>query len=239
MGSQPLYQRVKREIVTRIENGSWPRGSFIPPEPDLQRRYGVSRTTVRRAVEELVDEGQLVVIHGLGTRVVARELSLKPATLMSFTQMMLSQGVTPGRRYEELDVQGADPEVASALGIVEGTPVVRYMRVRTADGEPVSVNTSFLPADLFRGFDVDRLLEGESLYAQLENAYAIDVQTTQDTFGIGAADSQTAEHLETRVGEPLLIIARYGFDRSDAPIEYSRIAIRPDRYKHSITLRRK
>ena len=175
----------------------------------------------------------------MGTRVVAQRLSLRPATLMSFTQMMLAQGITPGRRSESLTVEPAPAEIAAALGVPEGAEVVRVRRVRTADGAPVSSNSSYLPLALFVGYDLDPLLGGQSLYAQLEQAFNLVVQTTEDTFGIARADANLAADLEVKVGEPLLIIARNGFDRADRPIEYSRIAIRPDRYRHSVTLRRK
>ncbi|MBN9104401.1 MAG: GntR family transcriptional regulator [Propionibacteriaceae bacterium] len=239
MASESLYLRVKRDIAARIESGAWPPGTYIPSEPDLQQRYRVSRTTVRKAVDELVGDGLLTVIHGMGTRVVAQRLSLRPATLMSFTQMMLAQGIVPGRTSESLTVETAQAEVAAALGIPEDADVVCFRRVRTADGTPVSSNSSYLPLDLFAGYDLDQLLAGQSLYAQLEQAFNLIVQTTEDTFGIARADSRLAADLEVKVGEPLLIIARHGFDKADRPIEYSRIAIRPDRYRHSVTLRRK
>jgi len=237
--AEPLYLRVKRDIADRIAQGAWPAGTYIPSEPDLQERYRVSRTTIRKAVEELVGEGLLTIIHGMGTRVVAPRLSLKPATLMSFTQMMLAQGITPGRRAEELATVPAGAEVARNLGIATGVEVVRFSRIRTADGAPVSHNVSYLPVALFRGYDIDNLLGGESLYAQLEDAFNLVVQTTEDTFGLAKADAEVAAMLEVKLGEPLLAIARHGFDKAEQPIEYSRTIIRSDRYHHTITLRRK
>lgn len=238
MASEPLYLKVKRDIAARIERGAWPPGTYIPSESDLQARYRVSRTTVRKAVDELVGDGSLAIIHGMGTRVVSPRLSLNPAVLMSFTQMMLSQGIQPGRRAESLSTEPASTEVAAALELSADTEVVRFHRVRTADGAPVSMNVSYLPLELFRGHDLQRLLDGQSLYAQLEEAFSLIVHTTEDTFGIARADNEAAVGLDTKPGEPLLIIARCGFDRAGKPIEYSRITIRPDRYRHTITLRR-
>ncbi|MCC6496768.1 MAG: GntR family transcriptional regulator, partial [Propionibacteriaceae bacterium] len=206
---------------------------------DLQQRYRVSRTTIRKAVEDLVGEGQLAIIHGMGTRVVSQRLSLNPAVLMSFTQMMLSQGIEPGRQRESLDVEPANAEIAAALALQAGAQVVRFHRVRTADGAPVSLNVSYLPLDLFRGYDIQQLLAGQSLYAQLEDVYNVVVHTTEDTFGIAKADAEAVAELGVKPGEPLLIIARCGFDKAGKPIEYSRISIRADRYRHTITLRRK
>mgnify|MGYP001252724833 CR=1 FL=1 len=239
MAAEPLYLRVKRDLAARIDQGAWPPGTYIPSEPDLQQRYRVSRTTIRKAVDELVHEGRLAIIHGMGTRVVPQHLSLNPAVLMSFTQMMTTQGIEPGRRRESLTTELAVPEVAAALARPAGDEVVRYPRVRPADGAPVSTNTSYLPLELFRGFDIRQLLDGQSLYAQLENVFGVVVHTTEDTFGIARADADAAAELDVKPGEPLLIIARRGFDKAGNPIEYSRIAIRPDRYRHTITLRRK
>ncbi len=239
MAAEALYLKVKRDIAARITEGAWPPGTYIPSEPDLQQRYRVSRTTVRKAVEDLVNEGALAIVHGMGTRVVAQRLSLTPAALMSFTQMMISQGIVPGRDQVELTTDHADAEVAAALGIAPDAEVVRFSRVRLADGAPVSMNVSYLPLELFTGYDIQRLLDGQSLYAQLEDAFNLVVQTTEDTFGIARADAEAAVALEVRPGDPLLIIARCGFDKAERPIEYSRIAIRPDRYRHTVTLRRK
>ncbi len=239
MASEPLYLKVRKDIGARIASGAWPPGTFIPSEPDLQQRYRVSRTTIRKAVDDLVDEGVLAIIHGMGTRVVSPRLSLTPAALMSFTQMMLAQGIEPGRRRESLTTGPADTEIAAALGIPTGAEVVRIHRVRTADGAPVSTNVSYLPLELFRGRDLQQLLAGESLYAQLEEVFSVVVHTTEDTFGIARADADAAAELEVKLGEPLLIIARCGFDKTGDPVEYSRIAIRSDRYRHTITLRRK
>jgi GntR family transcriptional regulator len=239
MAAEALYLKVKRDIEARINEGAWPAGTYIPSEPDLQQRYRVSRTTVRKAVEDLVNEGVLAIVHGMGTRVVAQRLSLTPATLMSFTQMMISQGIEPGRARVSLTTGAADAEVAAALGIAVDADVVRFSRVRLADGAPVSMNVSYLPLELFAGYDINRLLDGQSLYAQLEDAFSLVVQTTEDTFGIARADAESAAALEVKPGDPLLIIARCGFDKAERPIEYSRIAIRPDRYRHTVTLRRK
>lgn len=239
MAGEPLYLKVAADLAMRIDRGDWTPGSFIPSEADLERRYRVSRTTIRKAVDRLVDQGLVTITHGLGTRVTASRLNLTPATLMSFTQMMRAQGTEPGRAAQSLGTEPADAEVAAALELEPGTEVLCYRRVRTADGEPVSTNVSYLPLDIFGGFDPERLLDGQSLYDQLAEAYRITVQTTQDSFGIGRADAETASQLETRLGEPLLIIARTGHDPAGRPIEYSRIAIRTDRYRHTITLRRK
>lgn len=239
MAGSPLYLRVKDDLAMRIGRGDWTPGSFIPSEADLERHYGVSRTTIRRAVDELVDEGLVSITHGLGTRVSASSLNLNPATLMSFTQMMRAQGAEPGMADASVTEESADAETAAALELDAGTQVLGYRRVRTANGAPISTNVSYLPLDILRGHDPQHLLAGQSLYQQLADAYHVQVATTQDSFGIGRADAQTASQLETRVGEPLLIIARIGHDPAGRPIEYSRIAIRTDRYRHTITLRRK
>jgi GntR family transcriptional regulator len=239
MAAEPLYLRVKRDIAARIADGSWPAGSYIPSETELQQRYAVSRTTVRKAVDDLVSEGQLAILHGVGTRVVEPRLSLAPAALMSFTQMLQARGVAPGHAGGALATEPAGPDVAAALAVATGSEVVRLTRVRTADGRPVSVSTSYLPRELLRGHDLDRLLDGESLYAQLEHAFGLVVHTTEDSFDLARADAAAAARLEVEAGEPLLLILRHAFDRAGRPLEFSRILVRPDRYRHTVTLRRK
>lgn len=239
MAAEPLYLRVKRDIAAQIAEGVWPPGTNIPSEPELQQRYRVSRTTVRKAVDDLVSDGLLTILHGVGTRVVAPQLSLTPATLMSFTQLARATGVEPGRAFDEVATEVATTEVASELGLPEGSEVVRLTRVRTADGLPVSLSTSYLPAELFRGGDPVRLQRGESLYAQLEDAFGLVVHTTRDAFDVARADATTAARLGVASGDPLLLILRHAFDRAGRPVEYSQIQVRPDHYRHTVTLRRK
>ncbi len=239
MTREPLYLRVKKDLVARIGRGVWLPGSYIPSEPQLCQHYGVSRTTVRKAVEELAGEGQLAILRGRGTQVVAPRLSLKPAVLMSFTQLMRSQGLEPGQRDESLDLEPATAEVAAALALAPGSPVVRLQRVRTADGGPISLTVSYLPQELFGGFDLQPLGAGQSLYAQLEDGFNVVVHTTEDVFGIATADPRTAAQLQVDPGEPLLLMTRSAFDKAGRPVEYGRVLIRADRYHHTITLRRK
>ncbi|MDQ7992189.1 MAG: GntR family transcriptional regulator [Propionicimonas sp.] len=239
MAAEPLYLRVKRDIAARVADGSWAPGSYIPSEPELQQRYRVSRTTVRKAVDDLVSDGLLTILHGVGTKVVEPRLSLTPATLMSFTQMARARGVEPGRAGDEVTTRRAPADVAAALGLPGGAEVVCFDRVRTADGRPVSHGTSYLPRELFRGSDLSRLQEGESLYTQLEEAFGLVVATTEDTFDLARADAATAARLDLAEGEPLLLILRQAFDRAGHPLEYSRILVRPDRYRHTVTLRRR
>lgn len=238
MAGEALYQRVKRDLLDRIAGGTWPAGTYIPSETDLQQRYRVSRTTIRRAIADLVDDGVLTIIHGMGTRVAAGNLAFRPSEQMSFTQMMRARGIEPGQASSSASVVEASDEVASALGVHPGDEVLCYERVRTADGQPVSRNISFLPLDLFAGRDLGRLGDEQSLYATLDG-FNLPIAAIEDTFGVVKADADTARLLEVKPGEPLLLIVRLAHDKNERPVEFSRIQIRSDRYRHTITIRKK
>ena len=98
MLNDPLYIQIIRDIQRKIDSGQYPSDTFIPSELELQDIYKMSRTTVRRAISELVNAGYLTIVKGIGTKVMPSRLMTTPEELMSFTQLMRNQGVKPGTR---------------------------------------------------------------------------------------------------------------------------------------------
>ncbi|MBR0598238.1 GntR family transcriptional regulator [Sinanaerobacter chloroacetimidivorans] len=238
MYMEPLYYKVKKDIEQKITEGAYKKGDFIPSEPELEQYYKVSRTTVRKAINMLVEEGYLTIVRGMGTKVTPSKLKHKGAELMSFTELMKRQGMVPEVRDIQIRRIHPDQEVLEALELKPWEEVYEIFRVRTADGEPITINTSYIPYRLVENRDLSVLKDKQSLYQVLED-FNILVQNTEDTMSAVKASQKQAEILQISKNDPLLYIERTAYDRNDRIIEFSRIAIRADRYKHIITLRRR
>lgn len=238
MYMEPLYYKVKNDLEQKISKGVYKKGEFIPSEPELEQYYKVSRTTIRKAINMLVEEGYVSIIRGMGTKVTPSKLKHKAAELMSFTELMKRQGMEPEVQDVQIRRIHPDKEVISALELKPWEEVFEIFRVRTADGEPITINTSYIPCRLVEDHDLWVLKDKQSLYQVLEE-FNIVVQYTEDTMSAIKASSKQAEILQINKNDPLLYIERTAYDKNNTIVEFSRIVIRADRYKHIITLRRR
>lgn len=234
-----LYSKVKEDIEKKITSGVYKPGDFIPAEQELESYYRVSRTTIRKAITMLVDEGYLTIIRGVGTKVAPSKFKSKGSELMSFTELMRKQGMEPGLKDMRVRIIRPDEEICEKLDVRPWDEVVEIYRVRTADGEPITTNQSYIVYDLLKGHGLEALENMQSLYRVLEDEYNIIVSTTEDTFCAVKANAKQAETLGINRNDPILSIERKGFDQNARLVEWSRIAMRGDRYKHVITLRRR
>ncbi len=165
----PKYYQLKEIIRDMIEKDELGVGQAIPPERELCERYGVSRMTARQAVMELVNEGLLYRVQGLGTFVAEEKVRQSTGRLTSFTQDMRERGMEVSSTVVGVREEDAGPVVARLLRIDPGDRIVRVRRVRNADGKPMALETSHLLYDVGKAIlGVD--LAGRSLYEELRGA---------------------------------------------------------------------
>ncbi|HEX6473394.1 MAG TPA: GntR family transcriptional regulator [Streptosporangiaceae bacterium] len=230
----PKYYRLKELLVALTQ--SLPPGSPLPPERTLAEKYGTSRTTVRQALAELVVEGRLQRIQGKGTFVskpkVAQELQL-----VSYTEDMRHHGLHPETRILDIGYVAADERLGRLLGTRPGGRLLRIHRLRLADGEPMSIDTSHLPARRFPGLRRELPRHG-SLYETLAGAYDVHLAEAEETIETVLATPHDAQLLGVDVGLPLLLLSRHAFDESGEAVEWAQSLYRGDRYKFITRLRR-
>jgi GntR family transcriptional regulator len=223
----PKYYRLKKHLVELTE--ALPPGSPLPPERSLAEKYGTSRTTVRQALAELVIEGRLQRIQGKGT-FVAKPKVAQELQLVSYTEDMRHHGLRPETRILDIGYVTADERFARLLAIRPGGRALRIHRLRLADGEPMSIDTSLLPARRFPGLRKE-LPRHRSLYETLATAYDVHLGEAEETIETVLATPDDAGLLGVDVGLPLLLLSRHAFDTAGEPVEWAESLYRGDRYK--------
>lgn len=220
----PLYLQLADALRERIGRGGVRVGEALPSERELAALTGLSRVTVRRAIDTLLREGLLSRRRGSGTYVAWR-IEQPASVLASFSADMAGRGWVPGSIWIEKALGRPTPDEAMALGIAPDASIVRISRVRTADGEPLAIEKAVVPASLLPSPD----LVQDSLYAALAKAGHAPVRGLQ-RLQASLATPAEAELLSIPAGAAILRIERRSFLASGAAVELTRSAYRGDRY---------
>lgn len=233
-GAGPLYLQLQRRIADAIATRRLLPGDSLPPEREMAALTGLSRVTVRKAVQGLVSAGQLVQRRGSGTFVAARVERIEQALslLTSFTEDMARRGRSVDQVWLNRALQVPSPVEVMALGLGAGTQVARLDRVRRSDGVPLAIERAALSADLLP----DPGAVGGSLYALLETRSLRPVRAVQRLSAtiIGARDAGLLGLTEGAAG---LQIERLGYLPSGRVIEFTRSLYRGDAYDFTVELK--
>ncbi len=236
------YQKIMDDLREKIMTGEYKKGEFIPSESRLQEQYGMSRTTVRTAVQALVDEGILQIVRGKGTRVSLSALHSAPGSMFSVCEEIRARGMSVSIRKVEIVEMEASEYISGKLGIQPGEPIWRIFRLICADGEPFSQNYSFLPAKLLAGWTKEAVMEflyqSGSSYQFLEDKLDVRIVIVNDAISAINGDDNNV-HLNQKEGDAVLRIERVGYDKDNTPMEYAQIYIRGDRFTQHVTIQRK
>jgi GntR family transcriptional regulator len=227
----PLYLQLAELIRMQVGDGAVQAGGALPSERELAQTIGISRVTVRKALDVLLREGLLSRRHGSGTY-VAPSAGQPEAVLAGFSSDMETRGQTPGSVEIERQTGLPSPEEAMALALSPGQLVHRLTRVRMADGEPLAIERALVPA---RSLPSLRSV-GASLYAALETAGMKPVRGLQ-RLQASLATPQEAELLSIPPGAAVLRIERRSFLANGTAVELTRSAYRGDRYDCVVEVR--
>ena len=221
---KPKYQQIKDLLLGSIQSGALDDGACLPPERELCERYDVSRVTVRKAIKELEDEGAVYRIQGKGTflRRPQNKITQVLTRLTSFTEDMLSRGMTAGSR------------ILLTEQVAPGAPVILFRRLRLADGEPMAIETSYLNDKLFHPM-LDKYTGG-SFYSFMRDELGLVPRRAVQSLEVADIPEWEAKLLGDPGRSVALLMCRQTFDASDRPIEYVVSKYRSDKYRFHIEL---
>ena len=214
-GGQPLYRRLAGALNEALEGGDVAQVPELPSERNLSARLGISRVTVRKALDELARAGTLRRRQGART-VIARRVQKTLSTLTGFSDELRARGSVPGHRWLSRQTVLPTPSEAMALGISGDDAVVRLVRVRLADGQPLAIERATVPQAILPSGELVR----DSLYATLTNLGAAPVRGMQ-RIRAGLMTEVDATLLDHEIGGPLLIIERRCFLADGRAVEFT------------------
>src|SRR3984957_15701926 len=229
----PLYFQVAQYLERAIESGELPPGARLENEIQLAEQLGLSRPTMRRAMQYLVDRGMLVRKRGIGTQVVQTKVK-RPVELSSLWDDLVGSGQQPTTSVLSNDAKPASAEIARKLDVAEGSPVVALERLRYARGEPLARMRNYLPAELVPGLAPEARQE-RGLY-QMLRAHGITLHAAAQTIGARAATLAEARLLGEAKGAPLLTMERTTYDERGRVVEYGTHIYRASRYSFELSL---
>lgn len=226
----PLYTQLKDALVGEIQAGRFRPHDRIPSERELSTQFRVSRMTARQALLDLVREGALYTRVGKGTFVAQPKIDQPLRSLTGFSQDMQARNNRPGSRVLEARTVPATAEVAAALRLLPGNEVILLHRLRLADGEPLAVETAYLPLALCPSL-LTHDFASESLYAVLTDAYGFTLTHAEQTLEAALAGPRELDLLKLTPPAAVQHIQRLTFRQDGIPVEYVLSTYRGDRYK--------
>lgn len=222
----PLYQQIKSLLTRSLQAGEWRPGEAIPSETELAARYKVSQGTVRKAIDELATENLVMRRQGKGTFVATHA---EEQVQYRFLRLVPDAGGEHGkagpaqRRFLDCRRVRATAEVARALELKAGDPVIQARRLLLFGGRPVVLDDLWLPGTLFKGLTAERLAESRGpLYALFETEFGVRMIRAEEKLRAVAAGAVEAELLDVAPGSPLLSVERRTLTYGDKPVELRR-----------------
>ncbi|ACD52711.1 MULTISPECIES: GntR family transcriptional regulator [Clostridium] len=232
----PKYYLLKKMLAERIENEEFEINEPILSERELMEQYQMSRITVRKAIDELVNEGYLYKIQGKGTYIKTDDKSQDLFSITSCTEEVKALGMTPNKRVISTNIVNSASKHSKALNIMPKDKLFNIKRILLADNEPLNFTDSYLPYKLFAGIEKYNF-EKESLYKILEEVYHVKITKARRTIEAILAKDEIAEYLDIDEGMPIILFGctTYGIiNGKEYPIETFKCYYRTDKFKFYI-----
>lgn len=229
--TEPAYKRVYLQIKQQIMDKQYEVGAILPPEPELEKLHGVSRTTVRRAIDLLVRDGFLSVRQGFGTQVIRRKAVQNLNKFSSISDSLSKNGRQLGLKSCFIEKISAPEEIATLLGVPPKTPVVCIHRIKTCDGSPISMTKNYILEQLVPGLDVRQDIS--HLYAFLKERYGIEYTASRDNISAVNASFELAQLLQIQPRDALITVRRVCY-MGKRPCEVDIVHIIADRYEYEV-----
>lgn len=234
MARYPAYASVYEVLKKEIIEGDFAIGALLPPEPELEKRFRVSRTTIRKAVELLSQDGFVQARQGRGTEVLDNKTKQNLNVVTSISETLKKKGFIVKPRSIYIDRVPASPHIAKDLGVREEEEVIRVQRVELANGIPIAIMKNYLKPMMVPGIEL-HAKEISSFYEFLEERYHICIDSAHDRISARTADFTEAEMLQVTPGTALLYMKRVCY-QDKTPVCVDRLSLLGDRYEFEVTM---
>ena len=234
--SEHLYLKLSDTLAEQIMDGTLPEGTLLPSERELCQIHGISRTTVRQALQDLSQKGYSRSIHGKGTVVVRPQIRQELRSIYSFDEDMRRLGKNPETQIMDFVKIVPTGTIAAMMQLPIGESVYRIMRLRLAGNEPMLLETNYLPCDRFPEFS-RQMLENQSLYRVLANRYSLNIDVAEETFEPILLRPLEAQMLRTGQGVLGMLVERISYEGGRV-VEISKSVSPASKFKHHVVLRR-
>lgn len=229
------YRKIEEDIIESIKNGTLKPGDKVDSESSLKQKYGVSTITVRRAFSDLINQGYLYAIQGLGTFVAKKQL-IRELTSISFSEELLQQDYVIDLYVDAIE-EIIDKKIASKLDIPENQSIVRVKRVRLANDEPVAYHVSYIDSRKLSLYQAQEIYELKSFYKTL-NGIGIHPTWATENYSVKTVkDAHISELMGIDKNEAAFFTKRVAYDREDKIVEYSETYFNKQWYSVTITIK--
>ncbi|EOT28755.1 hypothetical protein C805_00276 [Eubacterium sp. 14-2] len=226
---KPLYQQLMDILIDAIDSGKWEANKKIPSENELSATYGLSRMTVRSVLTDLVKEGRLYRVQGIGTFVAEKIETFSPSYI-GIREQLEKMGYEVATKIIECGIEPCSATVAKHLKLPKEAPVFKIKRVRCIKGGPISIHISYVNSSYSKTLTPEAL-EKEQLCILLNQNYGIKRKKALETLESVQASEGEAALLDVEKGYPLLLLKDILYSETDEPYEYTKVVFRGDKIK--------
>ncbi len=228
----PVYYQLKNLILDKIKNGEYPEGSLIPSERDLGENLGISRMTVRQALNQLVSEGVLYREKGKGTYVSKSKIVQR--NIMSFSETVRKKGLVPSTNVLGFTRVADRPDIAEILGLDAKELLYCVKRLRLANDLPIGIEEVYIPEKYCPGLEKQDLKT--SLYKLLKEAYSLSVNYMDSSVEAAKASKEERKLLGLTDGIPVLRISSISYNDSGMKLLHQKDVYRSDEYSYNVRI---
>lgn len=227
-GPVPKYYAIYEDLLNEIRTGKYAENDLFPSDTELVKKYSVSRGTVREAIKLLFQQGYLVREQGKGTFVTYKKIQQNPDRLIGFTELMRQHNLRPSAKLIQKKVVQPPAKINHIMQLTPQQKVVRIIRLRFGDNQPLIIERSFFCFDLFEPI-INEDLENNSIFELLYEHTETRLQEAMQSIEAISAGQQEHQYLEVEPGTPLLLIKRLIQTKNGEYFQYSEDVYRSDR----------
>ncbi len=229
------YFQIEQDIINAIKSGELKPGDKVDSESVLKKKYNVSAITIRKAFTDLINEGYLIGVQGVGT-FVAKKHMIRGLTSISFSDELLQQGYEIDMQVDKIE-EVVNAGIAEKLEIPQDRKIVCVRRVRLANGEPIAYQSSFVDSNLMSMEQAKRIYENKSFYKTLSECRVVPIWVNENYSIKEASDGKIAKLMNIKKGTDTFFVKRLAFDEFDKVIEYAETYFNKDWYSVTVNIK--